>query len=562
MTRLQSRMQGVLEEEPKPVDQLSIGEFLIRRLQDHGIRDVFGIPGDYVLSFYSMLEHSPINLVGCCREDNAGFAADAYARVNGMGAVCVTYCVGGLSLANSIAGAYAEKSPVIVITGSPGLRERVNNPLLHHMVKDFRTQLEVFEKLCVAATELVDPATAFREIDRVFEAAARHKRPGYIEIPRDMVKVVPGLPYEFRRAEPRSDLAALAEAAAEATRLLNNCKKPVIIAGVEIHRFGLHDDLMRLAEQAQIPIAATILGKSVVRETHPLYVGLYEGAMGHDEVTRFVEDSDCVVLLGAMLTDIDMGIYTANLDPAKCIYVTADELRIQSHFYHDVLLGDFIRALAEERPTPPRRQPPKVTTGSGEPYVLRPNEPITITRLIARLDESLDANTIVISDVGDALFAATELRTHARTEFIAPAYYTSMGFGVPASLGTGVARPDMRTVVLVGDGAFQMTGNELSNIVRNSFDHIVIVLDNKGYGTERYLHPGEFNEIHPWNYSKIPLVLGGGTGYEVRTEAEFDAALRKAWADHSGMSLIQVHLPIDDCSAPLARLAERLSKRV
>lgn len=183
MTRLQANMQSV-KEEPKPVDEISIGEFLIRRLQDHGIRDVFGIPGDYVLSFYSMLEHSSINLVGCCREDNAGFAADAYARVNGMGAVCVTYCVGGLSVANSIAGAYAEKSPVILITGSPGLRERVNNPLLHHMVRDFRTQFEVFEKLCVAATELVDPATAFREIDRVFEAAARHKRPGYIEILR------------------------------------------------------------------------------------------------------------------------------------------------------------------------------------------------------------------------------------------------------------------------------------------------------------------------------------------------------------------------------------------
>src|ERR1700694_271267 len=153
----------------KTVVGQSIGEFLIRRLQDYGIRDVFGIPGDYVLAFYSMLEHSPINLVGCCREDNAGFAADAYARVNGMGAVCVTYCVGGLSVANSIAGAYAEKSPVVVISGSPGMRERVNNPLLHHKVKDFRTQAEVFEKICTAGTELTEASTAFREIDRVLD---------------------------------------------------------------------------------------------------------------------------------------------------------------------------------------------------------------------------------------------------------------------------------------------------------------------------------------------------------------------------------------------------------
>ncbi|MBI2826751.1 MAG: alpha-keto acid decarboxylase family protein [Planctomycetia bacterium] len=562
MTLLRAATPSAAHAPHKPVDQLSIGEFLIRRLQDYGIRDVFGIPGDYVLAFYSMLEHSPINLVGCCREDNAGFAADAYARVNGMGAVCVTYCVGGLSLANSIAGAFAEKSPVVVITGSPGMSERLNNPLLHHKVRDFRTQLEVFEKLCCAATELVDPTIAFREIDRVLEAAARYKRPVYIEIPRDMVRVVPGLPYDFRRAEPKSDPLALAEATSEAARWLNACQRPAIIAGVEIHRFALQDDLMQLAESSRIPIAATILSKSVIRETHPLYVGLYEGAMGREEVTKFVEDSDCLLLFGTFLTDIDMGIYTANLDPAKCIYATSEDLRIRHHHYQDVLLGDFIRELTALGPRPPARAIPDRPATNGAQFVLKPAEPITITRLIARLNESLDANTIVISDVGDALFAATELTTHARTEFIGPAYYTSMGFAVPASLGTGVARPNMRTVVLVGDGAFQMTGNELSSIVRHGFDHIVIVLDNQGYGTERFLHPGDFNEIHPWNYAKLTEVLRGGTGYEVRTEGEFDDALDKAWADNSGMSLIHVHLPVNDCSPPLARLADKLSKKV
>ena len=354
-TKLHSGSDSAPYLEHKPVDQLSIGEFLIRRLQDYGIHDVFGIPGDYVLAFYSMLEHSPINLIGCCREDNAGFAADAYARVKGMGAVCVTYCVGGLSVANSIAGAYAEKSPVVLITGSPGMRERTNNPLLHHKVRDFRTQFEVFEKLCVAATELVDPVTAFREIDRILEAAARFKRPVYIEIPRNMVKVVPGVPYEFRRAEPVSDPEALAEAVAEATRLLNACQKPIILVGVEIHRFGLQDELLNLAEAARIPIASTILGKSAISETHPLYVGLYEGAMGREEVTQFVEDSDCVLLLGAFLTDIDMGIYTANLDVSKCIYATSEELRIRHHYYHNVVLADFIRALAAQNPRPPER---------------------------------------------------------------------------------------------------------------------------------------------------------------------------------------------------------------
>ncbi|HET6879293.1 MAG TPA: thiamine pyrophosphate-binding protein [Pirellulales bacterium] len=542
---------------------LSIGEYLIRRLQEFGVRDVFGIPGDYILGFYSMLEKSPINVVGCCREDNAGFAADAYARINGIGAVCVTYCVGGLSLCNSVAGAYAEKSPVVVISGAPGMRERYKNPLLHHKVRDFDTQLDVFDKICVATAELNDPTIAFRDIDRVLTACLRTKRPVYIELPRDMVKVVPEVPHEFRSLETTSDPEALAEAVSEAAKLISDSRKPVIVAGVEVHRYGLQDDLLNFAESTRIPIACTITGKSVVSETHPLFAGLYEGAMSRAEVTEFVEESDCVVLLGTFLTDIDMGIYTANLDAARCIYAVSDDLRIRHHHYHDVLLGDFIRALTARRPQPPERLPPLRPDQNGRKFQLQPDRPLTITRLIERLDQSLDDRTIVISDIGDALFAATELTTHARTEFIGPAYYTSMGFGVPGAVGAATARPDLRTVVIVGDGAFQMTGNELSTIVRRGYHSIVILLDNKGYGTERILHPGDFkyNEVHGWAYHKLPEVFGGGKGYEVHTEGDFDRALAAAWNDKQ-MHLIQAHIPLNDCSPPLCRLAEHLRKRV
>ena len=544
------------------VSGLSIGEYLIRRLQDYGIGHVFGIPGDYILGFYALLEKSPLDIVGCTREDCAGFAADAYARVHGMGAVCVTYCVGGLSLCNSIAGAYAEKSPVVVITGAPGLRERVNNPLLHHRVRDFRTQYDVFEKLCIAGTELNDPLVAFHEIDRVLHAAASYKRPVYIEIPRDMVGVVPELPHQFQDSPATSDPDVLAEALAEAERWISASERAVIIAGVEVHRFGLEDELLALAEGSEIAITTTMLGKSVIPEVHPLFVGLYEGAMGNTAVTRFVEESDCVILLGTFMTDINLGIYTANLDPGRCIYATSEQLRIRHHHYHGVQLADFIRGLAARRPKPPRRAIPKVRAGD-EPYRLEPERPMSIRRLIARLNESLDDETIVIADIGDSLFAATELVIRGRTEFISPAYYTSMGFSVPAALGAQVAAPGLRAVVIVGDGAFQMTGMELSTIVARGLPTIVILLDNKGYGTERFLHPGNsFNDIHPWDYSKLPLVLRGGTGYEVSTEGEFDQALKKAWADRSGMSLIQVHIDQNDCSTALVRLAERLGKRV
>ena len=547
-----------------PVSGVSIGDYLIRRLQDYGVRDVFGLPGDYVLAFYAKLEEGPLNVVGCTREDCAGFATDGYARINGIGAVCVTYCVGGLSLCNSIAGAYAEKSPVVVISGSPGLRERYRNPLLHHKVKDFRTQFDVFRRFCAACGELNDPTTAFREIDRVLGAVVRYRRPGYIELPRDMVDVVPEGTYTPTSRKTSSDPGALTEAVAEAVRRVSQSRQPVIVAGVEIHRFGLQDRLLSLAEGAGIPITTTMLGKSVISETHPLFAGIYEGAMGHEEVTQLVEQSDCVILLGAFMTDINLGIYTADLDPRKCIYATSETLQISHHHFHGVLLSDFIAGLVGAGfEVPVQTLPPR--PGSTEPaFELQPDAPVTIRRLMTRLNQSLDDATVVIADIGDALFASSELVIHRQTEFLSPAYYTSMGFSIPAALGVMVARPELRPVVLVGDGAFQMTGMELSTIVRRGLNPIVIVLDNKGYGTERLLHTGEyeFNEIHPWQYHKLPEVLGGGTGYEVRTEGEFDRALRAAWADTTGMSLIQVHLAPDDCSRALERLAAKLGPQV
>jgi len=521
------------------------------------------VPGDYVLGFYAMLEESALEVVGCTREDCAGFAADAYARAHGLGAVCVTYCVGGLSVSNAIAGAYAEKSPVVVISGAPGLSERINNPLLHHKVRDFRTQLEVFEKLCAAVTELTDPMLACREIDRVLDTAFSYKRPVYIELPRDIVHVVPhGSCYQ--PVEATLDPHSMAEAVDEAHAMLSAARRPIIIAGVELHRFGLQDQLVQFAESTRIPVAATVLGKSVMAEQHPLYIGIYEGAMGRQEVTEYVEASDCVLLLGAFMTDINLGIYTAKLDPARCIYATSEQLRIRHHHYHQVSFREFLAKLAAKPPSPIDRPIPDALRAHDSRFELRPAERITIKRLFARLNEQLSSDSIVIADIGDALFGASEMRLRGRTDFISPAYYTSMGFSVPAALGAQFARPDHRIVVVCGDGAFQMTGMELSSILRRGFSPIVIVLDNGGYGTERALQPGEwkYNDIQPWNYAQLPAVLGGGRGYVARTEAEFDAALRTAWDDRTQFSLIQVSIARNDFSEPLRRLGERLSKRV
>ncbi|MEC7710268.1 MAG: thiamine pyrophosphate-binding protein, partial [Planctomycetota bacterium] len=335
LCKLRTGRRPVMDRVSAP-EGLSIGQYLFSRLADYGIQHVFGLPGDYVLAFYSMLEHSEIKLVSCTREDCAGFAADAYARVHGMGAVCVTYGVGGLSLANSIAGAYAEQSPVIVISGATGLKERVNNPLLHHRVRDWSTQLDVFDKLCAASLELNDPVTAFRDIDYALDIAHRFKRPVYLEVPRDMVDVVPEHSRNFAPPPIESDPEALAEAIREATARIEKAKQPVIVAGVELHRYGLQGETLALANATGIPITASMLAKSVISETHPLYLGLYEGAMGREQISSFVEQSDCVILLGTMLTDVNLGIFTAKLNLANSILATSEELRISHHHFHNV----------------------------------------------------------------------------------------------------------------------------------------------------------------------------------------------------------------------------------
>src|ERR1043166_4321688 len=327
----------------------SIGEYLIRHLSAHGVRHVFGIPGDYVLGFDDQRAKSKLRLINTCDEQGAGFAADAYARVRGLGAVCITYCVGGLKVANTTAEAFAEKSPVVVISGAPGIKEREKNPLLHHKVREFDTQANVFKQLTVASTVLSDPQTALQEIDRVLHAAQRYKRPVYIELPRDLV-AVPGIPHhQPHEIHERSDPRALEAALAEAREMINGAKKPVIIADVEIHRFGLQDLIVELAQQTQIPVAATLLGKSVIGESHPFYLGVYEGAMGREEVRQYVESSDCVILLGAFLTDINLGGFTPRLDPARSLYATSEKLSIRYHNYEDVRFKDFMRGLLRIR---------------------------------------------------------------------------------------------------------------------------------------------------------------------------------------------------------------------
>jgi TPP-dependent 2-oxoacid decarboxylase len=545
----------------------TVSSYLIQKLHEYGIRHIFGVPGDYILGFYDELIRSRmLNVVNTCDEQGAAFAADAYARVRGFGAVCITYCVGGLKVVNPTAQAYAEKSPVAVISGAPGTKERTKNPLLHHMVRDYDTQQKIFEHITVASTVLNNPSTAPSEIDRVLSSGFRYKRPVYIELPRDMVSIpVLSVPNNMKSEyEDQDDPNAMAEAVEEATAMINASLKPVIVAGVEIQRFGLQDGVLQLIEKTGIPVVATILSKSVISENHASYLGLYEGAMGDEWVRKSVEYSDRLILLGTLMTDIDFGIAVKPIDQSHTIYVTSEKMSIRHHNFENVGLQAFVHKMRSANIR--RREPLRLTrhdNGSASASFLADiGKKITVQRLFLRLASFITADTIVIADVGDSLFGALDLVIQRDTEFLAPAFYTSMGFSVPASIGAQLADPRLRPLVIVGDGAFQMTGMEISSAVRYKLNPIVIVLNNDGYGTERRLLDGPFNDLQHWEFKNIPGIVGGGRGFIINTEDEFDKALEEAHLYTDGFCILDVRLDPNDGSAALKRLTDMLGKRV
>jgi TPP-dependent 2-oxoacid decarboxylase len=554
----------------------SVGDYLIHSLAGRGITHIFGVPGDYILSFYDRLSKSKISIVNTCDEQGAGFAADAYARIRGLGVVCITYGVGALKVINTTAQAYAEKSPVVIISGAPGLREQIKNPLLHHKVRNFDTQKKIFDQITVASTVLGDPQTAAFEIQRVISAALRFKRPVYIELPRDVVTTTIAGQYRHPldvQDSTQSDPNALREAIIEASNLINAATRPVIIAGEEIHRFALQDKLLALIDKTQIPVAATILSKSVISELHPMFIGIYEGAVGQEKARQYVESSDCLIILGATLSDITLGMFTAKIDQSRIIYVSAEKLSVIYHHYDNIDIRDFFNALidasiARKLKRKHNNSSSSLMTPANKDLAIIASLPrcttgkkITVKYVFEYLNSCLTDDMIVLADVGDALFAGADLIIRGNTRFLSPAYYASLGFAVPAGIGAQLADRTLRPLVIVGDGAFQMTGMELSTALRYNLNPIVVVLNNGIYLTEQLMLKGDFNDLQPWNYSKVPELIGGGQGFHIETEDQFNCAISDALGHRNMYSVIDVRLERNDKSPALDRLTTNLAKR-
>jgi TPP-dependent 2-oxoacid decarboxylase len=545
----------------------TIGQYLIDRLLAAGADHMFGVPGDFILGWMSRAEKSRLKLITTSDEQGAGFAADAYARRRGFGVVAVTYGVGGLKVANSTGQAYAEQSPVLIISGAPGVVESQTHAMIHHKVRAFDSQLKVFQELTCAQAMIDNPVTACQQIDAVIAQILLHKRPGYIELPRDIETIEVEIP-DTRLPNPyipRSEVTIpenLAAAVREVEHMLVTAQRPIIALGIQLVRHGLLDRVVKFAEANNIPLVTTLLSKSAIDETHPQFMGVFAGKMSRAEISSYVEGSDCLLVLGAYISDMDTGVYSAQVDQTKVIHATDERLRISRHVFEKVGFAEFVQAITELAPKqtfeanyPRIAKLPVASAGSD-------TDALTVSTLFARLAPSITAKTVVISDPGDALFGAIDLPIKDGKDFLACGYYASLGFAVPAAIGVATADKTLRPIVLVGDGAFQMTGMEISVAVRYGYDPIVIVLNNDGYLTERLILEGEFNDITPWRYAKLPEVLGSGHGEVVHTNGEFSQALSNAIARRGQFTLIEAKLARMDCSDALRRLGEAMHQLV
>jgi indolepyruvate decarboxylase len=538
-----------------------VSRFLTERLENAGVNHVFGLPGDYVLDFYKELwDNKNIKVINNTDENHSGFAADAYARVNGIGCVVVTYNVGASKVINAVQCAYAERSPLVVISGAPGMDERDEGILLHHMVGSFNSQKKMFDNITCASVVLDNPVTAGFQIDKAFEALKHYKRPIYIELPRDVAKKA--ISYDVYKqgtpVAPKSDPENLEEAIAEVKKWITKAKSPVILAGVELARYELGEDLIRFAKRNNIPVATTLLSKSVINESDPIFAGIYAGASSEPATRELVEDSDCLLMFGVMLTDLTLCFKPAKFTKRQTVSVSVDGLKVRNHTYTDVQFKDFCEALFKcEVPHEMPNLPPVREVEDFQPQ----DAPITTSRLFQKINTILDEDMAVVADVGDSMFGAMDLITHNCNHFLCPAFYTSMGSAIPGALGVQTAKPNVRPIVIVGDGGFQMSCSELSTILDQKLNPIIFILNNGGYTTERFLLDGDFNNLRNWDYHRIGEVMGGVPGAVVETEQDLEDCVKTA-LDCKGPFVVNVRIDGSDVSTCLKRMTQALGKRL
>lgn len=542
---------------------MNLTERLLQALAQRGATEVFGIPGDFALPLFREIERSAVlPLHTLSHEPAVGFAADAASRMRGgLGVAAVTYGAGAFNIVNAVAGAYAERVPLVVLSGAPAAHEAASGLLLHHQVKTLDSQWRVFEELTADRARLDDARQAPMQIARVLDTALRESRPVYLEIPRDM----PQRPCDEVpvTAPPAVDAQALAACANELLERLARARRPMLMVGVEVRRYGLEDKVAELARRLGIPVVTSFMGRGLLTGTGVPLRGTYLGLAGDPAVSAEVEGSDGLLLLGVIVSDTNFAVSAQRIDLRFAIQALGGRVTMGHHVYPDLPLDRLIDALLERAPQGATSglRPNQSTTHSA-PLPDPTGEPVTPAHIANAVNGLMRRHgpMPIACDVGDCLFTAMDIEP---TALIAPGYYAGMGYGVPAALGLQ-ASTGQRPIVLVGDGAFQMTGWELGNARRCGADPIVLVFNNAGWEMLRVFEPeARFNDLDAWDFASMAAGMGGD-GQVVRTAIELETALERAYATRGRFQLIDIRLAARHCSPTLDRFVnavKRLSAR-
>ncbi len=539
-----------------PKSTTTVAQHLLNRVAQMGAAHVIGVPGDYSFPITdAACVHPEMKWVGCCSELNAAYMADGYARVRGIGVLTTTFGVGELSALNGIAGAFAERVPVVHLVGMPATSTQALRSIVHHTLGDgdFGAWAAMSSRIsCASALLTVDNAVA--EIERCLNAAAAHSQPVYIGIPADVAETPLSNSSLPQIRQPlwsihASDHDALHAAAEEILERIANSRRTCILVGSIVARLGLRKQTTDFVEASGLPFATMWMDKSILDETHPQHCGMYSGSLANDQVREFVESSDLVINLGAILSDLNTGIYTAQLDRMRCITIMRNTTTIAAAAYRDVHMSDLLRMLSVGCKRAPKKSSWPSVQGLGAPQG-DPDGPIASPFLFPSIEQFMRTGDMVFAETGTISMGLLSARMPRGADFMNQALWGSVGWAVPAGIGGALADQTRRTVIVTGEGAHQFSPQELGTASRMGLNPIIIVVNNSGYLTERILCRDpemQYNDVQPWNYSALPEAMGcaGWKSTRVQTCSQFAEALAAA-SHHGNGTYIEVMTPRDD----------------
>lgn len=542
-------------------ESCSVGEYLASRLELIGVRHYFTVPGDFNLILLDELLKNPrLQLIGCCNELNAGYAAEGYARSNGVSALVITYSVGGLSALNAVACAYAEGLPVIVISGGINSDSEADGHIIHHGLGEVRYDYprQIFEHVTAGAFAIRRLEDAPLTIDKAIETALRCRKPVYLEIACNLAEMsIPAPAERTFLTDTRSNPASLAAAVSHIADRLKNATQPVLVAGSGIRAPEVRAAFLKLADASGYPVAVQPAAKGMFPEDHPSYAGVYWGSVSSPGVARLVESADAYLFAGALLTDYSTTGYTAALESKKLLLANSKEVRTADVCFSGVELKELLEALADKVRFNPTtrdgfsRTKKSLLQNSPKEVASEPGAIVTIPVLNGRIQSLLGKETALIVETGTSWFNGLKLHLSDGCRYEMQFQAGSIGWACPATLGyeLGSQKP-LRIIAMIGDGSFQLTAQEVSTMVRYEIRPIIFLINNRGYTIEAEIHDGSYNRIKNWDYAGLMKVFnagdGKGLGIHVKTVGELDQAIEQA-QNHNGPCMIEVAIDPHDC---------------